>query len=327
MQKKEGKKSSPNNESTSDNKNLSFNGKPVETGINEITLFCEELEGGELHIHHQKEGSKTFYTQWILKNGNREEHSLLIKSTNSLAVNNTRRDNQLKDVAKELCGFDIEPHLRDVGRYISTNQKEIFPPTSFLDRSHKDSQLIHLANAIEKREQIVRHRLTGDLYRYDSKKRHYQQFDQKLFATYLNRYYEEKFLADEVSKILGAFSNSKEESSDYIALKNCLLNLKTLKPASPSSKKFVTFQVPYRFNPKARSEFFETKIKEILGNDLELFLQILGYCFTPSNSHHKIFFITGEGSNGKSTLMAIIRAIFHDSIAAVGLHEFKTISD
>ena len=55
----------------------------------------------------------------------------------------------------------------------------------------------------------------------------------------------------------------------------------------------------------------------------KLFLQMLGYCFTPDNHHHKMFFITGEGANGKSTLMGIISQIFHSSVAAVGLHEFK----
>ncbi|MDO5835381.1 MAG: phage/plasmid primase, P4 family [Methanobacterium sp.] len=323
MQEKEEKKSTPNKESTADNKKMLFHERDVKIGSNEITLFCEELEGGELHIRHKKEGSKTFYTQWILKNGKMQERSRQIKSTTSMAVSNPHRDNQLKNEAKSLFNVDVEQHLMDAGRYISTNQNEIFPPKSFLERSLKDSQLLGIANEIEKREKIVKHSLTGELYRYKKKEGFYAQFDHKQFASYLAQLYKEKFLADEVSKILGSFANLKEESGNYIALKNCLLNLETLETEPFNKEKFVTFQVPYQWNPKAKSAFFETKIKQILGDNLELFLQILGYCFTPSITHQKMFFITGTGGNGKSTLMALIKAIFSDSVAAVALHQFK----
>lgn len=325
MEKNKEIKIATNEDCVGDDKKVSFNGKPIDIGINEITLFCDQLSNGELYLHQYKESNKAYYTQWILKNGNISEKSRKIKSTNPLAVSNSPRDNQLKNEAKSLVNTNVEEHLIKAGRYISNNLKTIFPSKSFLERSIKDTQLIQMANDIEKTEKIVVHRLTGDLYKYNKNKGYYQQFDQKQFAQFLNRFYKEKFLADEVQKILGTFTKIKTESNGFIALNNCLLDLSTLETKPFSNKKFVTFQVPYDWNPESKSKFFETKLKEILVDDerFKLFLQIVGYCFTQNNSHHKMFFITGEGSNGKSTLMAIIRAIFHDSIAAVGLHEFK----
>lgn len=292
-------------------------------GKNEITKFCAESGDQDLYIRHAKENSKAYYTQWILTDGIRVKRSLQIKSTNSLAVKNSRRDAQLKNEAKNLVDIDVEEHLEKVGLYISNHQKRIFPPKSNLERSLKDKQLIQIAKSFENSHKIVVHKLTGDTYRYNEKEKYYVSFDQKELAHQLNLKYKEKFLADEVSKIFGAFSRLKKEAENYIALKNCLLNLDTLETEPFDHKKFVTFRAPYRWNPEAKSDFFEEKLKEILGDNLEFFLQMVGYCFAPNNPHHKLFFLTGDGSNGKSTLMALIHAIFHESIAAVGLHEFQ----
>ena len=290
-------------------------------GKNEITILCEELGDKDLYIHHNRENSKNYYTQWILTNGIREKKSQLVKSTNSLAVKNIKRDGQLKNEANNLVDIDVEEHLQKAGTVVSNHLKQIFPPKSNLDRSLKDTQLIQLATDIEKREKIVVHKVTGDVYRYSHKEKYYVRFDQKQLAHYLSK--NEKFLAEEVAKIMGAFSRLKEESENYIALENCLLNLDTLETEPFDREKFVTFRAPYRWNPEAKSEFLKDKLREILGDNLEFFLQMVGYCFAPNNPHHIMFFLTGDGSNGKSTLMALIHAIFHESIAAVGLHEFQ----
>jgi len=128
--------------------------------------------------------------------------------------------------------------------------------------------------------------------------------------------YGQKFLIDEVTKIMGTFNTIKDESQSYIAFKNCLLNVDTLKTEEFNSKEFVKFQVPFNWNPEAESKVFRSRIKEILVDEerYKLFLQIVGYCFTPANHHHKMFFITGEGGNGKSTLMGLINSIFHSSV-------------
>ena len=92
-----------------------------------------------------------------------------------------------------------------------------------------------------------------------------------------------------------------------------------------TSKEFVTFQIPFNWNPEARSEYFEDRVKDILVDEerFELFKQILGYCFILKNPHHILVFITGEGANGKTTLMSILRLIFHSSVTAVALQHFK----
>lgn len=91
-----------------------------------------------------------------------------------------------------------------------------------------------------------------------------------------------------------------------------------------SSSEFVKFQVPFNYND-SHSEFFEGKLKQILGEGLKLkaFLQVIGYCFTVGNPHNKMFLFIGDGANGKTTLLSLIHALFGDSASAVSLHQFN----
>jgi len=81
-------------------------------------------------------------------------------------------------------------------------------------------------------------------------------------------------------------------------------------------------------------KFFEEKIKEILidkdgpfqcdETKYKFFLEIMGYCFKDSNPFHAIFFITGEGRNGKSVLSDLIKTIFGVHAVSVPLHNLQS---
>ncbi|UTB31565.1 MAG: phage/plasmid primase, P4 family [Methanobacterium sp. ERen5] len=278
-----------------------------------------------MYIKHYREGN-AYFSQWIISSEDSEKGTLKVKSTSSLDISNKIRDKELKKLAKSQYGIDVEEHLIKAAGFINNHVKEIFPKEySLIKRSKKESQLIKLANKLDKKYNIVIDSLTGHLHIYDPEKGIYVHYTLTEFSAFLKKEYDETFLLDEVTKIMGTFNTIKEESTSYIAFKNCLLNIDTLKTEEFNSNEFVKFQVPYNWNPKAKSKTFKSRIKEILVDEerYKLFLQILGYCFTPNNHHHKMFFITGEGGNGKSTLMGIISKIFHNSVGAVGLHEFK----
>jgi putative DNA primase/helicase len=79
--------------------------------------------------------------------------------------------------------------------------------------------------------------------------------------------------------------------------------------------------VPY--DPAAPCPRFETFVSEIMGGDEQLiaFLRrALGYAITGSVREHVLFFLWGDGSNGKSTLINAIRA-------ALGDYAIQAVSD
>jgi len=306
-------------------KGLYFNGKLVTGYPTEINMFCQSLVSGELYLSHYK-GSDGFGTLWYLKNEETTNKTRIVESKNSLASTNKTRDKDLLKMAQEKYGIDAQKHLNDAGDFINNNYAKFFPEQKAnVPRSKKDAYLVGIAEYMDKKYRIVVHSLTCQIHIYNKTSGIYESYSEKEFSAFLTNEYNERFLADEVVKIMGTFSTLKDESENYVAFKNCLLNLETLETKEFTSDEFVIFQVPFKWNPGAKSKVFEEKLREILVDEqrFEQFLQMLGYCFVKNNPHHKMFFITGDGANGKTTLMSIIKVIFHDSVTAVGLHQFE----
>ncbi len=75
---------------------------------------------------------------------------------------------------------------------------------------------------------------------------------------------------------------------------------------------FLTMATKYPYNPKASAPYFAEFIQKIAkgDTDLEQFLfDLIGYFAIPGNPERKIFFLYGEGMNGKSTFLSIIRKV------------------
>lgn len=305
---------------------LFFNSEPALIKRNEINLFLKKIPDGELYLKHYKH-EKEYFTFLYVQKGKKLLNSQTVPSKNSLAVSNDRRDKKLLKIAKDKFDLDIQEQLIKAGEFINNNFQSIFLSNKLLlKRSKKDSQLIRIANQLDKKYKILIHGLTGELHIYNLYTGVYESYNETKFSAFLTSEYSEKFLADEVIKIKGTFSKIKDESENYIAFKNCLFNLETLKTEDFTHEEFITFQIPYNWNPDAYSQDFEERIKEILVDELRLdfFKEFMGYNFTRDNPHNLIVFLIGEGGNGKTTLLSIIKAIFHQSIAAVGLHELET---
>jgi hypothetical protein len=212
-----------------------------------------------LYIKHYRKGND-YFSQWIIRGKGAEKVTRVVKSRNSLDVSNKLRDSELKKFAKAEFGVDVEEHLINVGGFVSNHINEIFPPIfSLIDRSKKESQLIRIANKLETKYNIVIDRLTGYLHIYDHEKGIYVPYNATEFSDFLKMEYGQKFLIDEVTKIMGTFNTIKDESQSYIAFKNCLLNVDTLKTEEFNNKEFVKFQVPFNWNPEAESKVFMTK--------------------------------------------------------------------
>jgi putative DNA primase/helicase len=76
---------------------------------------------------------------------------------------------------------------------------------------------------------------------------------------------------------------------------------------------YCSVQVSYPYNPSATYRAWSRFIEDITAGDprtAELLQLIPGYVFEPMNKHEKIFVLSGNGSNGKSKYLEILRQLF-----------------
>ena len=191
-----------------------------------------------------------------------------------------------------------------------------------------------ISSFLRNRFHIIKDDLTGEHWIYNHEKGVYELYNDDKFLEFLYTIFnEEIFTMQEAKMLKSIFARTKVESDHYIAFKNCLLDLETLEPQEFDPEEFVTFQVPYDWNPKARRNSVEEKLKEILideGGDYEgeadkvkQFLQLVGYCFEKGNPRQKIFIFIGPPGSGKTQLVLTIGGLFKGGVASVPLQQFK----
>jgi putative DNA primase/helicase len=115
------------------------------------------------------------------------------------------------------------------------------------------------------------------------------------------------------------------KDKEWLNLKNGLLNWKT-KEFKPSTSNFrSTIQLPIEYDSEATCPTISKFFKEILDeNDVALVEEIFGYCLIPDNAQQKSFLLIGEGTNGKSTLINLLRrSIGEKNCASVDLQQLE----
>jgi putative DNA primase/helicase len=96
-----------------------------------------------------------------------------------------------------------------------------------------------------------------------------------------------------------------------------------LHPNNP--KLFVTSRLPVEYDPEATCPSIEKFFKDILpGQDREItwLQEYIGYCLWRAWPYDKVVMLLGEGYNGKSTLIEIIRSLLgHKNTVSIGLYD------
>lgn len=100
--------------------------------------------------------------------------------------------------------------------------------------------------------------------------------------------------------------------ANLIGFRNGLydLNTKSMIPFDPTY--IITNQIPWDYNPEAYSELCDHTLNRISCGDPDVRLELeelIGYCFYRRNEMSKSFFLTGSGSNGKSTFLDMVRNV------------------
>lgn len=121
--------------------------------------------------------------------------------------------------------------------------------------------------------------------------------------------------------------NTEVAPENLIAFRNGIYDIDadTLQPFSPGV--VITNRIPWDYNPSAYSELADHTLDKIACGDKQvrtILEECIGSCFYRSNTlgGGKAFILTGEGSNGKSTFIAMMQHLLNeDNISALDLKE------
>ena len=109
----------------------------------------------------------------------------------------------------------------------------------------------------------------------------------------------------------------------YLNLNNCVLNIKTKKTYNNSPEFNFTQILSYDYDEKAECPQFIEFLKHIFFDDqnlIDLLGEVLGYTLIGGDPFkHKAFMLFGEGRNGKSTLLDVIKEL-------IGSHSVSNVS-
>lgn len=101
-------------------------------------------------------------------------------------------------------------------------------------------------------------------------------------------------------------------SPRYLAMANEIYDIKNGETFPYSPKWIINNRIPYDYNPNAYNETMDKTLDKICCNDKQiraLLEEMIGYTLYRQNSMQVCFMLTGEGSNGKSTLLDVIKAL------------------
>lgn len=138
---------------------------------------------------------------------------------------------------------------------------------------------------------------------------------------------------NEVFAYLELIAEEKELSNiDYIVLNNGLYNIKNDTLTDFTPEYIAKNKVPVNYNPGIYHEPMDKTLNKIACNDGQLRMlleEMIGYTLLRRNELGKTFILIGQGSNGKSTLLDVIKHFLgDDNISSISLEElgqrFKT---
>ena len=91
-------------------------------------------------------------------------------------------------------------------------------------------------------------------------------------------------------------------------LENGLFDIRT-RELNPHTPEFLsTIRIPVTYDPKAGCSRIKQFLTEILNQEhISTIEELFGYCLIPDYTIHRAFLFTGDGANGKSTLLEVLR--------------------
>lgn len=158
----------------------------------------------------------------------------------------------------------------------------------------------------------------GDLYYYQDG--YYKRIDEEMGIEHVINNYYPSITNREVGEVMGAIKRSTyreyipRQDSNVICCLNGRLDLRTGALYEHSMDAYDTQQIPTVYDPTAQSEVLEKVLDTMFPTQglKDLFEEFLGACLFKNNNYRGALYITGEGANGKSTLLRMITNMIGD---------------
>jgi phage/plasmid-associated DNA primase len=182
---------------------------------------------------------------------------------------------------------------------------------------------------------IIKEEKSGELAIYNPENGYYEFHDDNKFHEFLSEVFEDEiFTMDESKKLKSIFAKMRSVDDSHIVFENGILNVETLELENFTPDYFLTFKVPYNWNPEAKGNYVEEKVKEILGTvdgngkederNYQNYLELLGYILAETgNPRQKIFLYIGPPGTGKTQLINLIAGLVKGGVSSVPLQQFK----
>jgi putative DNA primase/helicase len=120
---------------------------------------------------------------------------------------------------------------------------------------------------------------------------------------------------------------AKDDQVSYLTLQNGLYGLREEKLLPHSPKTFTTNLLPYNFDPDAQCPRFLQYLNEVfMGNQgvISFIQEAVGYGFHKSIPMPALFFLVGDGSNGKSVFINTITNLYgEDNTCSISFNTFS----
>lgn len=126
--------------------------------------------------------------------------------------------------------------------------------------------------------------------------------------------------------------NINFDDADWIAFENGIYNIFDDTFSEFSPEHIITNKIRWNYTPTAYSKAADDMLNRVSCEDPQirsLLEEMIGYCFYRRNELRKAFILTGDGSNGKSTFLAVLQSLLGEqNISSLDLKElgdrFKT---
>lgn len=209
--------------------------------------------------------------------------------------------------------YEIETILRD----------EAFLKQSFYKKGKL--QYEELAIYLRNNEKVIKindilHILKDNVYTSDCKQ------IEKVMLKYIKN--STNAIRTEVLRYLDLLcQETKMSNPKYILVENGIYNLETKKLEDFNSLFIIKNKISWNYNPNAYNKSVDNVLNKISCNDRKLralLEECIGYCLFRRNEVGKCFILTGEGKNGKSTFLDMIKFFLgKENYSSLGLEELN----
>lgn len=119
--------------------------------------------------------------------------------------------------------------------------------------------------------------------------------------------------------------NNKPADPNFIAFANGIYDVANNTMIDFNPEIVITNKIPWEYHPDAYSELLDSTLNKIACDDPKIravLEESIGYCFFRKNELSKFFLAVGEGSNGKSTFLDVVKNVLSkQNVSALDLNE------